>query len=136
MKPEPSTAGHALTAELRRHLSVGVRTSRYRRPRPGKAVRDLHHDMIELIMITAQHPGVYTQQMEAALRPGFGAALAYDKHVAGFRIDGTLHRHISELTPWRFAALLGQMVDAGVTNTGEGERFFAGYHRQILESTR
>ena len=81
--------------------------------------------MIEAIELAAQYPGYYVERTQDALRLGFGAALSYDKHVRGCRIDGQLARRISEMTPWHFAALLGQMVDAGVENTGAGERFFS-----------
>jgi len=33
------------------------------------------------------------------------------------------------MSAWQFAALLGEMVDAGVTCTGDGERFFADMNR-------
>ena len=35
------------------------------------------------------------------------------------------------MSAWNFAALLGQMVDAGVTCTGDGERFFADMARTM-----
>lgn len=31
---------------------------------------------------------------------------------------------IEMMSPWQFAGLLGSMIDAGVTNTFEGEEFF------------
>jgi hypothetical protein len=34
------------------------------------------------------------------------------------------------MTAYRFAALLGQMVDAGVECTGDGERFFSTMARE------
>jgi hypothetical protein len=61
------------------------------------------------------------------------AALSYSKHVGGYRIDGTLAAHIQGLSPWRFAALLGTMLDAGVSCTGDGERFFAAMARELRE---
>jgi hypothetical protein len=33
--------------------------------------------------------------------------------------------HINALSPYQFCNLLGRMVDAGITNVGEGEQFFA-----------
>jgi hypothetical protein len=113
------TVGQTLTAALRRYFSVGPRTRRYRKG------MDLHVEMVEAIMCAAQYPGYFTERTEAALRPGFGTALAYEKHVGGCRIDGELRMRISDLTPWHFATLLGEMLDAGVTNTGSGEQFFS-----------
>lgn len=118
-----ATPGQELAAALRRYFSLGTRTRRYRRDRDGR--RDLHTAMVEALMYAAQYPGYYVPATEAALRPGFGAALAYEKHVRGFRISGTLAQAINGLSAWRFAGLLGDMVDAGVTCTGDGERYFS-----------
>jgi hypothetical protein len=117
------TAGQQLAAALRYYLSVGTRTRRFRKDSNGYN-QDLHVQMIEAIMEAAQLPGAHSQRIEDALRPGFGTALAYEKHVQGYRISGTLAAKINAMSPWQFAALLGQMVDAGVENTGQGERFF------------
>jgi hypothetical protein len=87
--------------------------------------------MIEAIHFAATRPGYYTDRTHDALHPAYGAALAYTKHVTGYRISGTLAYHINSLSPWHFAALLGDMVDAGVTNTGEGERFFQAMTREV-----
>jgi hypothetical protein len=122
------TAGQELTAALRRYFTVGTRTRRHRTDGNGYR-QDLHAEMIEGIMNAAQFPGYYCAGTQEALHAGFGAALAYDKHVYGYRIDGTLRQTITSMSPWQFAGLLGRMVDAGVTNTGEGERFFAGMAR-------
>jgi hypothetical protein len=124
MTTTQNTAGQDLTATLRRYFSVGTRTRRYRKDRYGDR-RDLHTDMIEAITLAAQYPGYYVQRTQDALHAGFGAALSYDKHVRGYRISGTLAASINAMSPWQFAALLGQMVDAGIETTGAGERFFA-----------
>jgi hypothetical protein len=112
------TAGQAVASELRRYFSVGSRT---RRNRGGQNLPKL---MIEAIRLAACAPGYYSERTHEILRPAFGAALAYEKHVDGYRIDGTLAYTINSVSPWQFASLIGQMVDAGVTNNGEGERFF------------
>jgi hypothetical protein len=128
MTTTQSTAGQNLTATLRRYFSVGARTRRFRDR------RDLHAEMIEAISLAAQYPGYYCQGTQDALHAGFGAALAYDKHVRGYRIDGALAGQINAMSPWRFAALLGEMVDAGVENTGAGEQFFAGMARTVRQA--
>jgi hypothetical protein len=122
---ESQTAGQELTAALRRYFSVGPRTRRYRKG------ADLHRDMIEAICLASQYPGYFVQRTQDALHAGFGAAFSYDKHVRGYRISGSLHRQISEMSPWHFTALLGRMVDAGVQTTGDGERFFAAMSREM-----
>lgn len=107
-------------AALRRYFSLSPRTRRYR---DGE---DLFGRMLEAIQIAATQSGYYTETTEKALRPAYGAVLAYEKHVNGYRIDGTVRASIQSLTPWQFAGFIDQMVAAGVTNTGEGERFFRG----------
>ena len=124
MTTTQSTAGQDLTATLRRYFSVGPRTRRYR------ARRDMHAEMVEAITNAAQYPGYYTGRTQDALHAGFGAALAYEKHVRGYRISGTLAQRINKMSAWQFAALLGRMVDAGVTTTGAGERFFSEMSRE------
>ena len=122
------SAGQELTATLRRYFSVGPRSHRYR---DGS---DLHRDMVRALFNAAWYPGYYVPETQDALHAGFGAALAYDKHVGGYRIDGTLRARISAMSPWHFAAMLGGMVDAGVTCTGDGERFFAAMAREGRQS--
>jgi hypothetical protein len=123
-----ATAGQALAATLRRYFSVGTRTRRHV-GRHG-TLTDLHGDMIGAIFNAAWYPGYYVQATQDALHAGFGAALAYEKHVRGYRVSGTVAREISEMSPWQFAGMLGRMVDAGVTCTGDGERFFAAMARE------
>jgi hypothetical protein len=123
MTATTTTAGQELTAALRRYFSVGTRTRRYRKSNGYRA--DLHRDMIEAIMNAAQFPGYFCEGTQNALSAGFGTALSYEKHVSGYRVSGTLAYRINSMSPWQFAALLGRMVDAGVTCTGDGERFFS-----------
>jgi hypothetical protein len=111
------TAGTALAAELRRYFSIGPRTRRYRDR------RDLHAAMIEAIEIAAAYPGYYHQPLQDALHNASAVAYSYRKHVEGYRISGVKIAAIQAMSPWRFAAFIGQMVDAGVENVGQGERF-------------
>lgn len=123
MTATTKTAGQELTATLRRYFSVGTRTRRHRKDSYG-CRQDLHRSMVEAIMNAAQYPGYFCEGTQAALRAAFGVALAYEKHVQGYRISGTLSYQVNSMSPWQFAALLGQMLDAGVQTTGDGERFF------------
>ena len=127
-----TTAGQELAAALRRYFSIGTRTRRYRR-RDGYR-QDLHADMIEAITNAVQYPGYFTEATTAKLTPGWGAALSYGKHVGGYRIDGTLAYRINSMTAYQFAALLGEMADAGVACTGDGERFFADMNRRLRQA--
>jgi hypothetical protein len=117
------TAGQTLTAELMKNFGAGTRTRRYGKVF-GRRV-DLHKEMIEAITNAVQLPGFYGPERTEVYRLAWGAALSYGKHVEGCRIDGMLAKHINSLSAYQFAKLLGQMVDAGVGNVGEGERFFA-----------
>lgn len=121
------TAGQILADTLRKSFHIGTRTSRY-----GKifGVRtDLHTALVEAIENAVQLPGYYEPDRTEVYRTAWGAALSYRKHYDGYRMDPVLRLHISNMTAWQFAALLGRMVDAGVTNAGEGERFFAAMAR-------
>lgn len=126
------TEGQALAAELRRRFHVSPRTRQRRRDSYGDT-QDLRRDMTEAIHHAVTMPGYYPEATTALLRPGWGPVLAYAKHVDGYRIDGTLRMRIIALSPWEFAALLGRMADAGVTCTGDGERFFAAMAREIRQ---
>ena len=132
MTTTQNTAGQALTAALRYYLSLGTRTRRYR-TRDGYRM-DLHGEMIEAITIAATLPGAHSERLEKAMAPGFGVALAYEKHVGGYRIDGTLAYEINKMSAWQFSALLGRMLDAGVENTGTGERFFSEMARTMRQA--
>jgi hypothetical protein len=111
------TAGTALTAELRRYFSVGPRTRRHRK------CRDMHEAMIEAIEIAATYPGHYHEPLQTMLHDAYAVALSYNKHIGGYRINGEKIAAINGMTAWQFAAFLGQMVDAGIENTGQGERY-------------
>jgi len=128
MTTTKNTAGQDLTAALRRYFPLGTRTRRYR---DG---RDMHAEMVEAIQYAATMPGYFVERTQDALAPGFGTALAYEKHVQGYRINGTLACEINSMSAWNFAALLGQMVDAGIQTTGDGERFFADMARKARQA--
>lgn len=128
MSSTEKTAGQILAATLRQSFGIGTRTRRY-----GKlfgARTDLHGAMVEAIENAVQLPGYYGPEKTEVYRAAWGAVMSYRKHVGGFRIDGVLAQRINALSAYQFAALLGRMVDAGVTTTGEGERFFDAMARE------
>ncbi|MFD8545687.1 hypothetical protein [Streptomyces sp. NPDC059649] len=114
-----STKGQNFAREMRSFLRIGART---RRIRQG---RDLQAQILECITNAAWSTGYYNADREQTFRAAFGAWMAYDKHIAGYRVDGILIAHIKAMTPYQFCALIGDMIDAGVTNAGEGEIFFS-----------
>jgi hypothetical protein len=112
------TKGRKLADSLRKNFGVGTRTRRYRNG------ADLHADMIEALRNATSYPGYYSGERHDLFTAAYGVLLSYDKHVGGYRIDGALRYRITQLSPYAFAGLLGDMLDAGVTNVGEGETFF------------
>lgn len=123
------TAGQIFADTIRKSFGVGTRTRRY-----GKLFghrTDLHNAMIEAIENAVQLPGYYNAERTEIYRAAWGAAMSYRKHVNGYRIDGVLAQQINAMSAYRFAALLGRMIDAGVTTTGDGERFFQDMAREI-----
>lgn len=113
------TKGQQFAKDMRKNLGIGTRTRRHR-----KGV-DLHAEILECIRNATYYPGCYTERREAIFRTAFGALLSYDKHIAGYRVDGKVISHISNLSPYQFCNLLGRMIDAEITNVGEGEQFFS-----------
>lgn len=112
------TPGQVLAAELRREFSIGARTRRRR----GRT--DFRRDIIEAIESATRYPGTYVGARHEAYARAWVIACAWRKHVDGYRIDGVLHSRITQMSPWQLTALLGRMVDAGISNVGEAEVFF------------
>jgi hypothetical protein len=121
-----ATTGQTVTKTLRKVLHIGARTRRYR---DGE---DLYARMLEAVTLAATLPGYWLPATQEALRPGFMAACAHNKHVQGGRVTGALVHHITTLSPWAFAAYLGEMVDAGITNVGQAEIWYSEKARTIV----
>jgi len=85
----------------------------------------LKKDILEAIQASNHYPGYYNEERTRLYRAAYPVWMAWRKHVDGYRIDGLLRYRIDQLTPWQFAGLLGEMIDAGVTNTFQGELFFS-----------
>ena len=113
------TKGQTVAKTLRKVLHIGARTRRYR---DGE---DLYARMLEAVTLAATLSGYWMPATQESLRPGFMAAAAHNKHVEGGRVNGLLVQHITTLSPWKFAAYLGEMVDAGITNVGQAEIWYS-----------
>lgn len=120
------TTGQELTATLRRSFHVGPRTSDYRDQHSS-----LKGQMLESIENAIGYPGYYGPERTALSQAASGTVRSYRKHVDGYRIDCCLRFHITSMSPYRFAAFLGEMVDAGITNVGEGETYFENMARGV-----
>lgn len=120
------TNGQQLAATLRRIHHIGTRTRQTRKdPLGTKAKQNVIADAMASIDQAALHPGCYTKPTEDALKTGWAAVSGWYKHVEGYRLNGAQTAYLKSLTPWQFTALLGEMVDAGISNVGEAERWFA-----------
>lgn len=112
------TKGQRFAKDMRKNLGIGTRTRRHRKG------ADLHAEIRECIRNATYNTGWYSEQRTELFRAAFGAEMSYEKHIAGYRVDPSVQRYVSELSPYQFCALLGRMVDAGISNVGEGEIFF------------
>jgi hypothetical protein len=119
-----TTTGQQLAAALRKGQAIN---SRSRDRRDGHSIKAR---MLEDIRLACQHDGYFSTEKTALYRAASATVRSYDKHVGGYRIDGMLRFRITSMSPWEFAAFLGDMVDAGITNVGEGELYFARMARE------
>ncbi|MGW3427980.1 hypothetical protein ACWDHW_08485 [Streptomyces melanosporofaciens] len=121
--------GQQFAKDMRKNLGIGTRTRRFR------LGRDLHAEILECIQHATFDAGWYSEQRENLFREGFGAWQSYEKHIAGYRVDSKVITYINGLSPYQFCNLLGRMVDAGITNVGEGERFFNQLRAELYAQT-
>jgi hypothetical protein len=119
------TAGQIFARDMRKNLGIGTRTRRF------KGYSDKHAEILECIQHAIYDAGWYTERRENIFRTARGAWFSYDKHIAGYRVNSNVIAHINSLSPWQFCNLLGEMVDANITNVGEGERWFAALSRRL-----
>lgn len=116
-----STEGQIFAREMRAYLHIGPRTRRF----DGKKwQQDGHRDVLTLIAEANNHPGLRNAEREAIFRTAFAALCSWEKHIDGYRADAALVSHINAMTPYQFCGLLGDMIDAEISNVGEGETFF------------
>jgi hypothetical protein len=116
--------GEKFAAEIRKTLSIGPRTRWARR-----TDRLSRTAIVERVTTSINYPGYDSEERTEAFRAGHAAMAAYNKHVAGYRIDGVLRFKIMDLSPWGFTAFLGEMIDSGCTNVGEFEAWFSAKSR-------
>jgi hypothetical protein len=123
------TKGQQFAKDMRKNLGIGTRTRRWgSRTFKGS---DLHRMVLDCIAEATHYNGMYSEARQSLFRAAFPALCSYEKHVLGYRVDGELFAHINRMSPWQFCNLIGQMIDAGITNVGEGEVFFAEMARQL-----
>jgi len=112
------SAGTEFAKMVRKNFGMSAQTRTYR------GGMNLKNEILEAVANSNNYPGYYSEAKTELFRPAFPVMLAYAKHVQGGRVDPMVAYEIEMMSPWRFAGLLGEMIDAGVTNAYEGETFF------------
>lgn len=112
------STGTEFAKMVRKNFGISARTRTYRNGMNMKT------EILEAIANSNNYPGYYNESKTALFRPAYAALVSYSKHVGGGRVDPMVAYEIEMMSPWQFAGLIGDMIDAGVTNTGEGEEFF------------
>jgi hypothetical protein len=119
------TPGQLFARTMREYLGIGTRT------RTRRLGLNLHDEILEAVQRASYEAGYHTPDRQAIFGTASSACRSYEKHIRGYRAHGNVIAHINQLSPWQFCALLGEMVDADITNVGEGERWFADLARSL-----
>lgn len=110
------TTGQTFATALRKTHNIGPRTRWSRNGQDYSGAWELRTAMTWTI-----------QNAEAGdpLHVGYHVIYGWLKHVDGGRIDAVQSAALRQLSPYRWAVLLGEMIDAGIGNAGEAERWYA-----------
>lgn len=119
------TAGTEFAKMVRKNFRMSAQTRTYR------GGMNLKNEILEAIANANNYPGYYSETKTELFRPAFPVMLAYAKHVQGGRVNPMVAYQIEMMSPWQFAGLLGEMIDAGVTNAFEGEVFFQNMRQSV-----
>lgn len=113
------TKGQEFAKTITRLNQVGGRTRRYRKG------ADLFNLMLDDVQTAVSYPNAFSEASTKALTSGWTAVTAYYKHIDGCRARPELCAAVKSLSPYRFAQFLGRMIDAGISNMHEAERWLA-----------
>jgi hypothetical protein len=83
------------------------------------------NEIIESVERAAYLPGYYSDEKARIFRAAKTAVDGYRKHIEGYRARPETCGRIAAMSPRQFVLLLADMVDAGVSNMGEAEQYFA-----------
>lgn len=119
------SAGTEFAKMVRKNFGISARTRTYR------GGMNMKNEILEAIANANNYPGYYSEAKTELFRPAFPVMLAYAKHVQGGRVDPMVAYQIEMMSPWQFAGLLGEMIDAGITNNFEGEIFFQNMRQSV-----
>ena len=117
-KGKTMSAGTEFAQMVRKNLQMNTRT------RNNRGGHNLKRDIIEAIGNAVFYPGYYNEERTALYRAAYPAYCSYTKHVTGGRVAPMVAYQIEQMSPWQFAGFLGEMIDAGISNTFEGEMYF------------
>jgi hypothetical protein len=120
------TSGTEFAKMVRKYFHIGAQT---RTHRGGRNMKD---EILEAIATSNNYPGYYNEDQTKLFRAAYPIFNAYLKHVKGHRIDGMTAYEIEMMSPYKFAGFLGEMIDAGITNSFEGELFFQNMRKVLV----
>jgi hypothetical protein len=128
-----ATTGKQFAALVREIFRIGTRT-RANRETYGTKRRtqilisydrdDLTTDILGYVTETVFERNAQPSEERDIVRAAWGAVCAWEKHIKTGRAGFSQCRYLKSLSPYQFTKLLGEMVDAGITNTGQGEQWF------------
>ena len=108
------------------YFSVGPRTLRYR-----DGVNLVDRIRTE-VYNGACNRGYFSDIVSQGLDPAFHTLTAWEKHVECRRLSSDLLEVLLQVRPYQFVKLIGDMIDDGVTNSAEAERWFREHRQSIL----
>lgn len=112
------STGTEFAKMVRKYFHIGAKTRTYR------GGMNLKSEILEAIANSNNYPGYYNETQTKLFSAAYPVFNSYIKHVSGCRIDGMTAFRIERMTPYQWTAFLGEMIDAGITNSYEGEIFF------------
>jgi hypothetical protein len=119
------SAGTDFAKMVRKYFSIGPRTRNYRKG------QDLKKEILEAIAINNSYPGYYSETQAPLFQSAYSAMVSIEKHIIGGRFDPVFSYEVEKMSPWQYAAMVGEMIDAGVSNTYEGEQFFKAKRQEM-----
>lgn len=128
-----NTTGQSFLKEVTRYYGIGGQTRRFRKVR-GYDQNVLEHVLTDIMQGTRCPRGTWWGETTFdALAPSYATLLTWEKHVLCGRIDGESLCILRQAKPYAVLKLIAEMVDGGVTTSGEAERWFRANRARILQ---